>query len=255
MSQQMGLSFPRKFGAMDADGTIFKWTLLVFIVTALADAGIFPVRVKKVIDDMYDSWRFDKISFTNFIDQAVRLFAENLKGQRVTDVERVANAMVAKEAHYLYIYTRARLRQFLAENRHTAIISQSPDFVVKLFAQALGVPIWSGTIYKHMDGIFTGECVCRDKSAMFDELDALHHFDMSGSVYIGDTFADVCLLERVEYPECFCPDEDLAKEAEKRGWPIIIERKRVPWRYDPTTRVCVRLEIDKKTGLLLPSTP
>jgi phosphoserine phosphatase len=44
---------------------------------------------------------------------------------------------------------------------------------------------------------------------------------------VGDTESDVSMLEIVEQPIAFNPNQNLKEIAEKKGWKIIVEKKDV----------------------------
>jgi phosphoserine phosphatase len=47
----------------------------------------------------------------------------------------------------------------------------------------------------------------------------------AGSIAIGDSESDIAMLELVERPIAFNPSKGLFKEAQKQGWPVVLERK------------------------------
>jgi phosphoserine phosphatase len=59
---------------------------------------------------------------------------------------------------------------------------------------------------------------------VFDRHPELTH---EGSIAIGDTDGDIPLLENVDLPICFNPNQALYDHAKRQGWQVVVERKDV----------------------------
>jgi phosphoserine phosphatase len=65
-----------------------------------------------------------------------------------------------------------------------------------------------------------------------------HGLVWQDSVAVGDSGSDIAMLEAVEQPIAFNPDQKLFKAARERGWPIVVERKDVVYELSCKTRSC-----------------
>jgi phosphoserine phosphatase len=53
---------------------------------------------------------------------------------------------------------------------------------------------------------------------------------LRGSIGVGDTESDIPFLRLVDRPICFNPNRKLLREARRRGWEVVVERKDVVYK-------------------------
>ena len=78
---------------------------------------------------------------------------------------------------------------------------------------------------------FTGEIEDADlimnKAAILTRALRKEDITLEGSIGVGDTESDIPMLEMVETPIAFNPNQKLLTHAKRRGWKIVVERKDV----------------------------
>src|SRR4029079_3693215 len=57
-----------------------------------------------------------------------------------------------------------------------------------------------------------------------------HGYDLSASYAYSDSMTDLPMLEAVGFPHAVNPDRALRREAQQRGWPVLMFRRTVPLR-------------------------
>lgn len=110
-----------------------------------------------------------------------------------------------------------------------AIVTATNSFVTAPIAREFGISHLVATEPESEDGRFTGRvagtpCFREGKIKRVHEwLAALGHrlADFEASSFYSDSHNDLPLLEQVTRPVAVDPDESLAAEAGRRGWPII----------------------------------
>jgi len=128
---------------------------------------------------------------------------------------------------------RALVRGHLERGDLCAIITATNSFVTAPIAREFGVEHLIATEPESRDGRFTGRvagtpCFREGKLRRLDEwLAGLGRrlADFSPTTCYSDSHNDLPLLERVGRPVAVDPDEQLARHAAQRGWPVISLRK------------------------------
>ncbi|HEX3082556.1 MAG TPA: HAD family phosphatase [Candidatus Saccharimonadia bacterium] len=228
---------PQKFAAFDIDGTIFRWQLYHELVFDLAENGDLPQDFLKDIIPYLENWRSrsGKSAFSDYELKLVEAFVIHLKGLRVAAVKRSAATVMARSGDHVYFYTRDLLRSLKRQGYALIALSGSFEQVVEPFARKYHFDYWVGTHCESRGGIFTGEAVWNynQKDKNLKELIPKYNLSLEGSIAVGDTASDVPMLEMVERPIAFNPNQELFDIATKRGWDVVVERKNVIYKLAP----------------------
>ncbi len=221
----------RKFAAFDIDGTISRNALFYQIVDGLIEHGYLPKDKKDQLTEKFEAYkkRAHKHAYKDFTALAVEVLKDNLTKIRVSDYRKVVDEIVPKNAHYTYTYTTELIEKLRAEGYFLIALSGSEKYSVDVFCERLGFDIALGEEYYEKDGFFTGEVeqVVHRKEIFLQRFIKEHNLTREGSVAIGDSAGDITMLEFVERPIAFNPEDTLFETATKAGWDIVIERKNV----------------------------
>jgi HAD superfamily hydrolase (TIGR01490 family) len=114
-----------------------------------------------------------------------------------------------------------------------AVITATNSFVTGPIARELGVTHLLATDPEAREGRFTGRvagtpCFREGKIVRLEQWLAARGRrlpDFAESVFYSDSHNDLPLLERVTRPVAVDPDERLAAEAQRRGWPVLSLRQ------------------------------
>jgi HAD superfamily hydrolase (TIGR01490 family) len=128
---------------------------------------------------------------------------------------------------------RALVRQHLERGDLCAIITATNSFVTAPIAREFGVPHLIATEPECRDGRFTGRvagtpCFREGKVRRLQEWLSGQGRRLAGFVessFYSDSRNDLPLLERVSRPVAVDPDDELAREAARRGWERISLRR------------------------------
>lgn len=106
------------------------------------------------------------------------------------------------------------------------IITATNRFVTEPIASLYGIENLIATTPEMANDRYTGHfvgtpCFQGGKVIRLDEWLTQHQRDLSGSWFYSDSHNDLPLLNRVQHPVAVDPDESLAEQASRRGWPII----------------------------------
>lgn len=223
----------RKLAVFDIDGTIFRSSLLIELVHALIEEGVFKPSVEKLYERDYERWRDRKGSYEVYINNVVAAFMKNLKGVRQKDFMRIAENTVMAHKDHVYRFTRDLVRALKRKNYYLVAVSHSPKSIVDFFARQAGFDKSYGILYEidERTGRFNGNMLHKDlvldKAKIFRRILEKEAVTLRGSVGVGDTDSDIAFLELVRTPICFNPNKKLYDAARRRGWRVVVERKDV----------------------------
>lgn len=228
---------PKKFAAFDVDGTIFRSSLLIELVEELIKAKIFPSTVQDYYHQSYQQWQDREDTYEKYIGAVVEAFNQNIKGVYYGDFAEVVKKLITEKKNHTYVYTRELVRNLKKRGYFLLAISGSPKGVLDSFCQELGFNKVYGRFYELGPGDrFTGKIV--DEHLIANKANIIHraiekeNLTKNGSIAVGDTADDISMLETVEKPVCFNPNEKLYRYAKLNQWPIIVERKDVIYRIN-----------------------
>ncbi|MEX0912969.1 MAG: HAD-IB family hydrolase, partial [Candidatus Paceibacterota bacterium] len=216
----------------DIDGTVFRSSLLIELVERLLEAGIFPLHVREEFSELERSWRDREGSYEDYIQAVVKVFRKNIKGVFYGDFADIGREVVAEQSKRVYRYTRDLILELKSEGYYLVAISQSPKTILDEFCRQYGFDKVYGRIYETgPQDRFTGEVIdehlISNKANIVSRVIDRENLSREGSVGVGDTEGDIPLLESVEVPICFNPNQTLLDHAKRAGWRVVVERKDV----------------------------
>lgn len=221
----------KQFAVFDIDGTIARTSLLQLMVRELVARGKVDIGPGRQIEVMLHDYR-QRITDDNFGDymkQAVDILFKSLpNGLRIDDYNEIIDAVVKTSLSNTYVYTRELVQTLKRNNFFLIAISGSEVKAVSTFARSLGFDAWVGEVsYLEKDGRLTGEvsALHQTKAQILNAVIKKFDLDLKGSTAVGDTSSDISILEMVDSPIVFNPNQALFKVAREKGWMIIIERK------------------------------
>lgn len=217
----------------DVDGTIFRSSLLIELVEALVAEEVFPPEVKDLYRAEATAWRNREGSYEDYIQAVITAYLKHIKGVHYGTFADIGRRVVAVQSKRVYRYTRDLIRELKGEGYYLVAISQSPKTVLDVFCREYGFDKVYGRVYEIgpqdcFTGIVVDEHLIENKATIVRRvLERNPQLTATGSVAVGDTEGDVSLLESVERPICFNPNQALYTIATRNQWPVVVERKDV----------------------------
>lgn len=226
----------KKIAAVDIDGTLFRWQLFHELVFELKDQQLLDADASVALEKAFVDWRGLKTTWHEYENQVVAVITDHITRIKPEELELAARRVVARSGHKVYAYT-AKLVKDLKEQGYTLLaISGSQQEIAELFAKRYGFDDCIGMLYERDEkGNYTGKYerfVVGRKAEMIKAYAKEHTISLQHSYAVGDSKGDISMLELVDNPIAFNPDEDLQKVAKQHGWPIVIERKNLAYRLE-----------------------
>lgn len=222
----------RPVAAFDIDGTVFRSSLLIELVERLIERGVFPHEARAEFEEERHRWLDRKGDYQVYIDKVVEVFRGQLKGASYEEVSNIAGEVIEEKRDRVYRYTRDLIKDLKRQGYFLLAISHSPKFIVDGFGYEHGFDKVYGSFFTSgASGNFTGEVedwdLLQNKSAIVTRAVRKEELTLEGSVGVGDTESDIAMLEMVEMPIAFNPNQALYTHAKRRGWRVVVERKDV----------------------------
>jgi len=228
----------RKFAAFDIDGTIGRDSLFLQVVEELIDSGHIPIEAKAELEQKFSAYksRTHKHAFKDYSSHSVEVLFGHIKSLRVSDYQDAVDRVVARSHTHVYVYTRDLINKLREQGYFLIALSGSEMYAVEQFMGKLfEFDVVIGEQYSEKDGLFTGKAteVFHKKELFLKELIPKHDLTKTGSIAVGDSAGDTTMLDFVENPIAFNPEDTLFETAKQKGWKIVIERKNVIYSLVP----------------------
>lgn len=220
----------RRFAVFDIDGTLIRWQLYHAVTDELLKATGNPTHIEAV-RAARNLWkaRTTQTAYKDYERTQVQAFESLLSSISVEDFLRAAQKVIEEHKNQVYSYTRNLIKTLQKQGYFLLAISGSQAELVAKIAEHYGFDDYVGSQYKHKNNRFTGEHIIpsQDKKGVLHSLISKHALSLRGSVAVGDSLSDAAMLEIVETPIAFNPDQQLFDRALSSGWKIVVERKNV----------------------------
>jgi HAD superfamily hydrolase (TIGR01490 family) len=224
----------RPVAFFDIDGTVFRSSLVVELIEELIKEKIFPEEARQCYEDQHRAWLNREGSYESYIAAMVDVFYDYIKGVHYGEMADIGRVVVASHSKHVYRYTRDLIKKLKNEGYYSVAISQSPKAILDEFCENYGFDKVYGRIYEiGPTDRFTGEVLeqhlIENKANIVNRIFENHPDELTkvGSIAVGDTEGDIPMLELVDNPICFNPNQALYDEAKKMNWSIVVERKDV----------------------------
>jgi HAD superfamily hydrolase (TIGR01490 family) len=149
----------------------------------------------------------------------------------LTDLDVPLVEPLAKEFVESVVFHRLSPRALGVLSRHqdaghlVAVVSGSPEFLVKPLGEKLGVSLVYGARLETRDDRYTGKVLAplpygEGKQRHLERLAARYNLDLSRSYAYGDSPGDFHALQMVGHPFVVNPIRGMARIARRQGWPV-----------------------------------
>lgn len=222
----------KKFAVFDIDGTVIRWQLYHAIVGQLAKQGALFPELSDEIREARMTWKKRQASdsFSQYERVLVKNYTRAITEISVAEFELAVEEVFETYKDQVYTYTRDLIKCLKAKGYLLFAISGSQQQIIAKFGDYYGFDEVVGSQYEAKDGKFTGKAAIPaidGKGVILKKLAEKHAVTWRDSIAVGDTKSDVEMLELVEQPIAFNPEQGLLEIATEKGWEIVVERKNV----------------------------
>lgn len=221
---------PRPIAVFDIDGTWYRWQLAFVWIEVAVEQGVLPKIVLTKAKNVLEAYQDRKAPWSKFVEMQVSAYQDEarMRDIRLSDAREVAQLTMRRYGGKVHVFTKSLHEAAKECSYATAAISGSLEEIVAVFCEENGVAYHRATEHPHQDGLYTGgqpvQWALKKKEAL-EDIAREYNLDLTRSIAIGDSEADVPMLEMVTWPLCMNPNRRLDQVARERGWSIVIERK------------------------------
>jgi len=231
----------RRVACFDIDGTLHRGTRLGHslgecVARTCVERGLAPADSFRRADELFEAYDQRRCSFERYSSAFTKRLEDGFfGGMREADVCAIAEEIAKREEKRTYAFTRELLKVVQELGYCTIAISGSFYGVSVPFAKAWGFEHVYGTeVHADENGEYYSEpehavVHARDKGGLLRTLVEKYELTLEHSIAIGDALSDASMLEVVEHPILFNPDEKLLTNFQSLGLrnPLLIIERRV----------------------------
>lgn len=221
----------KRFAVFDIDGTLIRWQLYHAVVDRLAKKGLLGKDAKTQLNEARMHWkrREHPEAFHDYERSLIDIYEAALPTLKAADFDATVGEIIQEYKQQVYTYTRDLIARLKSDGYMLMAISGSHAELVEQIAQEYGFDAWQGTKYHRTSESFTGkgEVASMNKSERLQAMIKQYDLSLEGSYAVGDSQSDAPMLDMVEHPIVFNPDQRLFTIAKDHGWKIVVERKNV----------------------------
>lgn len=225
-----------KFAVFDIDGTLIRWQLYHALVDRLAKEGLLGEDTHELLHEARMRWKRRETNegFSEYEKTLITTYEKALPALRPEQVDRVVKEVAKEYQDQVYKYTRELINQLKSEGYFLLAISGSHQELVTPIAKHYGFDDSVGTQYERSESGFSGKVMVAShhKEQLLTDFMRKHALERADSYAVGDSKSDVTMLEMVENPIAFNPDQALFAIAQQRAWKVVIERKNVVYQLE-----------------------
>lgn len=217
----------RKFAVFDIDGTLIRWQLYHAIADALAKNGHIDAKPYSAIREARMQWkqRSGLQSFSEYQIHIIKAYEEALLKISPQELDKAVEDTFNEYKDQVYAFTRGLIKRLKNDGYKLLAISGSQTEIIAKIADYYGFDDYIATSYIVESGKLQTIFPSGDKKKALMGLVKKHGLGFEGSVAVGDSAGDIPMLEAVEEPIVFNPEDALFKYAEEKSWKIVLERK------------------------------
>lgn len=213
---------PKPVALFDIDHTIFKENSFLGLTKYLH-------QVKVLNDDTWGQIEAEKkryfageTTYTQAAKLVLAIFAQGLVGQNYTEILFQAVAFFNDQKTNFYPYFTDILPK-LKKTHRVYLVSTNAQFIAQAVNSLFDLDGFISTEFELKNGIFTG----RMASTLADGKQIAEKLLLPSalnSIAMGDSENDVSMLEKVQFPLCINPSEELLSVANNRGWRVVTDQ-------------------------------
>lgn len=219
----------KKFAVFDIDGTLIRWQLYHAVADNLVKRGAIDGERFETIRGARMNWkrRAPGATFKSYELEIITAYEQALAKLTVKELFGAVDEVFEEYKDQVYIYSRDLIKKLKNAGYLLFAISGSQSEIVERIAGYYNFDAFVGTVYEHKNNRFTGGKTfhAQHKDQVLKKLVKQFGATSKSSLGVGDTASDIAMLELVDQPIAFNPDQEMFRHAKERGWKVVIERK------------------------------
>lgn len=212
----------KRLALFDFDNVIYRGhSVFDIIQTQEKDRFIQPV-VWKVVEEQLQRYKSKEASYKEAADKMLSAWAKALEGKSYQSVLDYVQSYFKNNPDKFFGWFEA-INKILSKSHDIFIISTNYQFIAEAVVNRFRLHGYISSVAEVENGLFTGQLQKSLAGNKGEVLTTLKSYPKNDSVAVGDSENDIDMLERVDNPICFQPDEKLKMVAQQEGWKLADE--------------------------------
>jgi HAD superfamily phosphoserine phosphatase-like hydrolase len=203
----------------DFDGVIYKGHLIFDFIKYQEQENLIPGGTWDNILHLRKSYKEGNLNYKDAANDMLIRIAKSLRGISYKSVKSDVIAYLEDNRDNFYNYFSNLIKK-LKKTHNIYIISTNFQFIIEPVCELFDLSGYISSLAEVKSGIFTGKV----KQSLAGNKDLINNLFIkhtkTGSIAVGDSENDIKMLERVEFPICFEPNQKLKVFAQKMGWVV-----------------------------------
>ena len=217
---------PTSAAFFDVDNTVMQGASIFHLAKGLHRRKFFTTR--EILGAAWKQayFRIVGVEDPEHVAEARASALNFIKGHSVEELEALGEEIFDEAmAHRIWPGTRALAQLHLDQGQRVWLVTAAPIEIATIIARRLGLAGALGTVYEHVDGVYTGRLVgdMLHGPAKAEAVRALadrEKLDLARCSAYSDSFNDLPMLSLVGDPCVINPDSKLRDHARANGWRI-----------------------------------
>lgn len=207
---------------LDFDNVIYRGHSVFDIIQSQERDGYMQPVVWRPVSEQLERYKKQEATYKEAADKMLDAWAKGLRGKSYQSaVDNVQGFFDSNPDKFFGWFEQ--IKPSLSKQYDIFIISTNYQFIAEAVVSRFGLSGHISSEAEVEDGVFTGRVQKSLAGNKGEVVTLLESYPREGSIGVGDSENDTEMLERVETPICFRPDEKLSAIARKRDWKVVDE--------------------------------
>lgn len=211
----------KQVALFDFDNTIYKG-YSVFDVLQAQEDGFIQKGVWSEVEEYLVQYKKGEIPYKEAANKILTSWARGLKGKTYESALDYVRSFFDSHSDAFFPWF-VEIIPNLLKSHDVFIITTNFQFIAEIVVERYNLKGYIASEAEVVNGILTGS-VGKSLAGGKGEVAALlEKYTNKNSIAVGDSENDINMLEHVEIPICFQPDDKLSQAAKERKWNIVDE--------------------------------
>jgi len=214
-----------RLALLDFDNVIYKGHSVFDIIQAQERDGFMEPGVWDFVEGQLQRYKKKEATYKEAADKMLKAWAEGLRGKSHQEAVDYVQTYFDNNPNKFFGWFETA-RPSLSQH-NIFIVSTNYQFISEAVVSRFNLQGFVSSEAEVKDDRFTGRVAKSLAGNKGEVVGLLERYPKEGTIAVGDSENDIEMLERVETPICFNPDEKLREVAERKRWSIADEKTMV----------------------------
>lgn len=209
----------RSVALFDLDKTIYNDHSFFPLAKFLVDEGVLLPIIWDEIANELSKYRQKMQTYSLTASNLLQIFGSGIKGKNYSEIYQKTVDFFQSNKKNFYPYFE-KILPVLRQTHDVILVTTNSQMAAEAVVTLFNLDGLLSTQFEVVDGMFTGGITSSlaDGKHVVEELVGKYG---GSTMAFGDSENDIGMMEKVKYPVCINPAEELSAVARARGWSIL----------------------------------